>query len=281
MSHNRCITQQASPTPVFWNVPERDMHLPPGHVHVWRAMIAPPLARLQAYQDTVSPDERERAQRLILPEHRRRFTAARGMLRHILGRYIRTPPRDIRFGVGHHGKPFLQYPASQPLHFNVAHSQQCAVYAVSRDFEVGIDLEGDREHADYLMLAKRICSPEEFTTFQQLPQDKHKAAFFSCWTRKEAVVKAEGKGLLVLPLKQLTVSFAPDEPPHVLSVRGQVSADHQWSLVTLPMEQGFWGALAINGQPDLVQGWNYDLDDMAFSPSRLTTPDPGKRRSLP
>ena len=180
------------------------------------------------------------------------------MLRHILGRYLGTPPRDIRFGTGTYGKPFLHYPTSHPLHFNVAHSQQVAVYAVSRDFEVGIDLEGDRDRADYRMLAERICSPEEFTRFQQLPQNKHKAAFLSCWTSKEAFVKAEGTGL-GFPLKHLTVSFAPDEPPRILTVRGKVAADHQWSLLPLPMEQGFQGALAIKGQPALVLGWDYDL----------------------
>ncbi len=180
------------------------------------------------------------------------------MLRHILGRYLRTTPRDIRFGVGPHGKPFLQSPAGQPLRFNVAHSRHCAVYAVSRDFEVGIDLEGDRDRADYLMLAERICSPEELTTFRRLPRDAHKAAFLSCWTRKEALVKAEGNGL-AFSLPRLTAPFTPDEPPHVLTVHGQVAAGAPSFLVTLPMGKGFWGALAVKGRPDLVQGWDYDL----------------------
>ncbi len=217
-----------------------------------------PPARLQACQDAVSPDEQERARRLMMSEHRRRFLAARGMLRHILGRYLRMPPRALRFGVGPYGKPFLDYPAGQPLYFNVAHSHHRAVYAVSRDFEVGIDLEGNRDRADYRRLAERIFSPAEFTRLQQLPRDDHQAAFLSCWTRKEAVVKAEGTGL-VFPLKQLTVSFAPDEPPHILHIQGQVPAANQWSLVNLPLERGFWGAVAIKGQPDLVQGWDYDL----------------------
>ncbi len=257
MSHHRSFTPPTPLSSAFWNVPQQATPLSHGHVHVWRGILDLPLNRLQVYQDAVSQDERERAQRLILPTHQRRFTAARGLLRHILGRYLGTPPRDIRFGVGPHGKPFLRYPASPTLYFNVAHSHHRAVYAVSRDLEVGIDLEGERDRADYRRLAERICSPEEFTAFQQLPQDEHKAAFFSCWTRKEAWVKAEGKGL-VFPLKHLTVSFAPGEPPRLLNVRGQVSADNQWSLVNLPMEQGFWGALAIKGQPDLVRGWDYD-----------------------
>ena len=260
MSNNCAPTPLASSFTSFWNVPQRETVLAPGHVHVWRGTTDIPPAQLHAYRDTLSQDERERAQRLTMPVHRQRFTAGRGMLRHILGCYIGIPPSDIRFETGPHGKPFLRHPTNHPLHFNVAHSQRVAVYAVSRDFEVGIDLEGDRDRADYHKLAERICSPEEFTMFQQLPQVEHKAAFFSCWTRKEAFVKARGTGL-AFPLKQLTVSFAPAEPPRILAIRGQAPAEHQWSLVHLPMQEGFLGALAVKGQPALVRGWDYDLRD--------------------
>ncbi len=184
------------------------------------------------------------------------------MLRSILGRYLGMPPRDIRFGTGPCGKPFLHSPTGNPLHFNVAHSKQIAVYAISRDLEVGIDVEGDRDRADYRRLAERLCGPDELARFQQLPQYEHRAAFFSCWTRKEAVAKAEGTGL-GFPLKQLTVSFAPDDPPRVLTIRGQAPGAHQWALVPLPMEHGFRGALAVKGQPVLVLGWDDDPDAAA------------------
>ena len=258
MSHDRSLTSSFFPSSFFGNCPEGGYLLPAGHIHVWRAILDVPFARLQVYQETLSPDERERAQRFRLSRHQRRFTAARGILRHILARYLRTPPRDIRFQSGPFGKPLLSPPVGQPLHFNVTHSQQWALYAVSRNFEVGIDLEGDRDSLDYTGLAERICSTAELTTFRKLPQAEQRAAFFRCWTRKEAFVKAIGKGFS-FPLKHVTVSLTPDEPSRILSVQGQSS--DAWSLFDLPLKQGVWGALAVAGKPALIRGWDYHLED--------------------
>ena len=193
MSHESSLTPSSSPSSFFGNVPEGGHLLQAGHIHVWRAIVDVPFARLQVYQETLSPDERARAQRFRSSTHRRRFAAARGILRHILARYLRTSPRDIRFQSGPFGKPLLQDPADQPLHFNVSHSQQLAVYAVSHDFAVGIDLEGDRNSLDYAGLAERICNPDELATFRKLPQAEQQAAFFRCWTRKRPLSKLSEK----------------------------------------------------------------------------------------
>ncbi len=276
MSDNHSPSPSFSPSSFFGNVPEGGNFLPEGHIHVWRAIVDIPVARLQVYQETLSPDERARAQRFKNSTHRRRFAAARGILRHILARYLRTSPGEIRFQSGPFGKPLLQDPVGHPLHFNVAHSQQLAVYAISRDFEVGIDLEGDRNSLDYARLAERICSPEELATFQKLSQAEQLAAFFRCWTRKEAFVKAMGKGFS-FPLKNVRVSFTTDEPPQILNPRLSLSPTFligepsetgsqghppgDWSLFNLPLGQGFWGALAVAGKPSRIQGWDYHLDD--------------------
>ena len=231
---------------------------------MWRAIVDLPFTRLQVYQAILSPDERERAARFKHSRHQRRFTATRGILRHILARYLRTTPQDIRFQSGPFGKPLLQGPMDPPLHFNVAHSQQLALYAVSRDFEIGIDLEGDRKSLDYAGLAKRICSADELMTFLKLPQTDQREAFFRCWTRKEAFVKAIGKGFS-FPLKNVRVSFTADEPSRILSPRlnlsGTGSSPGDWSLFDLPLGQRFWGALAVAGKPSLIQGWDYHPDD--------------------
>ncbi|MCY3956051.1 MAG: 4'-phosphopantetheinyl transferase superfamily protein [Nitrospira sp.] len=212
----------------------------------------------------MSPDEQERAQRFKSSQHRRRFTAARGILRDILARYLRQSPRDIHVESGPFGKPFLQDPAGQSLHFNVSHSRQWAVYAVSRDLEVGIDLEEDRDSLDYAGLAERICSADELITFQKLPQAEQRTAFFRCWTRKEAFVKALGHGFS-FPLQNVTVTFTSDDPPRILNLQrnlsGTGSPSEDWSLFNLPLGQGFLGALAVAGKPSLVRGWDYDVNE--------------------
>lgn len=250
---------QPVPSPSFWRVPPAKRHLLPGHVHVWRGIVDPSLPRLQVYQDVLSPDEQARAQRLIRPEHRRRFIAARGLLRDLLSRYLPARPQDIRFGSGPHGKPFLQHPTRPFVHFNVAHAGHLAVYAFSHDLEVGLDLEGNRDSLDYTRVAERMFSPEEWQTFLRLPSTEQKAAFFTCWTRKEAVVKAHGKGL-TFPLKHLHVSFLPGQSPAILDVQGQSSAMTHWSLFDLPVGSGFWGALAVAGRPSHVHGWEAPPD---------------------
>ena len=267
MSHDPSLTPSFSPSSFFGNCPEGGHLLPAGHIHVWRAIVDPPFPHLQVYQETLSQAERERAARFKHSRYQRRFTAARGILRHILARYLRTTPQDIRFLSGPFGKPFLQGPVDQPLHFNVAHSQQLALYAVSRDFEVGIDLEGDRDSLDHAGLAERICSTDEFMMFQKLPRAEQRPAFFRCWTRKEAFVKAIGKGFS-FPLKNVRVSFTADEPSQILSPRlkpsgtgSQGQSSGEWSLFDLPLGQGFWGALAVAGKPGLIQGWDYHLKD--------------------
>lgn len=264
MNHDHSLTSSSSPFSFFENCPEGGHLLPAGHIHVWRAIVDVPLTRLQVYQETLSPDEQARAQRFKGSRHRRRFTAARGILRQILARYLRQSPRDIHFESGPFGKPFLQDPAGQSLHFNVSHSRQWAVYAVSRDLEVGIDLEEDRDSLDYAGLAERICSADELLTFQTLPTTEQRAAFFRCWTRKEAFVKALGHGFS-FPLQNVTVTFTSDDPPRILNLQldlsGTDSPPEDWSLFNLPLGQGFWGALAVAGRPSLVRGWEYDVDE--------------------
>lgn len=264
MNPDHSLTSSSTPFSFFENCPAGGHLLQAGHVHVWRAIVDVPLTRLQVYQETLSPDEQERAQRFKGSRHRRRFTAARGILRHILARYLRQSPRDIHFESGPFGKPLLQNPVGPSLHFNVSHSRQWAVYAVSRDLEVGIDLEEDRDSLDYAGLAERICNPEEFTVFQNLSQAEQRAAFFRCWTRKEAFVKALGHGFS-FPLQNVTVTFTSDDPPRILNLQlnlsGTGSPPEDWSLFNLPLGQGFLGALAVAGRPSLVRGWDYDVDE--------------------
>ena len=250
---------QPGPSPSFWRVPPAKSQLLPGHVHVWRGIVDIPLPRLQVYQDFLSSDERVRAQRLLRPEHRRRFIAARGLLRDLLSRYLPARPQDIRFGSGPHGKPFLEDPTHPFVHFNVAHARHLVVYAFSQDLEVGLDLEGNRDSLDYTKLAERMCSPEELQTFLHVPPAQHRTAFFTCWTRKEAVAKAHGTGL-TFPLKHLHVSFLPGQSPAILDVQGQSSPLTHWALFDLPVGSGFWGALAVAGRPSHVHGWEVPPD---------------------
>jgi len=206
----------------------------------------------------LSPDERDRAERFVLERHRRRFVMARGVLRMILARYLQEPPEAISFEYSPLGKPGLArhlQPAGG-LHFNLSHSEDLVVYAVARGPELGIDVERMRDLDDMEQLARISFSPTEFATWQGLARSHRRAAFFRCWTRKEAYIKATGAGFFQ-PLDQFDVTLAPDEPPRFLRIAGEPDAHLHWSLCDLTPAPGYAAALAVRARPGRVDCWQW------------------------
>ena len=200
-------------------------------------------------------DERERAARFQFPEHRDRFIAGRGLLRELLGAYLNRPAAALRFAHGPRGKPMLAgADAGTGLCFNLAHSGGRALYVVAHR-EVGVDLEClDRVVSD-APVARRICTPREWVAFQALPAERFREAFFNCWTRKEAVAKALGGGL-ASGLQNLEVCFPDGESPD-----GRVSlwdaSGRAWSVLNLPLDAGWSGAVAAEDADWHWQGWRW------------------------
>jgi len=154
----------------------------------------------------LAPDEIRRAARLRSLTDRRRFIVARGMLRLLLGVYADIPSEAIRFAYGSHGKPRLK--PSSLLHFNVAHSGERAVYALSRTRRVGIDIEHLNREFAFERVARRFFARPEFENLLRMPEARRRRAFFALWTCKEAVIKATGKGL-ALGLDQFEIGLKP------------------------------------------------------------------------
>ena len=170
---------------------------------------------------------------------------ARGVLRHLLGHYIEIPAARIRFAEGPHGKPEL---LEKPRYgFNVSHSGGLAMYAVSDLREVGIDIEQHREMEDMEGIARRYFAPEEVNVLEELSPEQRPAAFFRCWSRKEAVVKASGAGLS-LPLDTFCVSLDEDPDPRI---QGRLPGG-MWTLFDVTPRSGYSAALAAQGTPQEI-----------------------------
>jgi 4'-phosphopantetheinyl transferase len=182
----------------------------------------------------LSPDECERAARFHFDRDRAHFIAARSMLRQILGEYLNMPPESIAFELNRYGKP-----AVQGIFFNVSHSAGLAVYAVSRTRELGVDVEKIDPSVEILKIAERFFAPAEFAALRALPEHFQCDAFFNCWTRKEAYVKALGGGLSI-DLASFQVEFAPGKPAAFL--RG---ADG-WELESFQTEPGYAAAVVAH-----------------------------------
>ena len=242
----------------LWSrAPRRRLTLACDEMHVWRARLDRGPAVVRAMRDTLTPDERERADRFRFEKDRVRFVVARGALRDILGRYLGSPPGAISFSPGEFGKPELAGAAAESrLRFNVSHSDGLALYAVNREREVGVDLELLREDFAGLEIAERFFSPREVQALRALPRESRAAAFFNCWTRKEAYIKARGEGLSH-PLHGFTVSLAPGEPAELLATDDDPAEAARWSLVELSPAEGFAAALAVKGPKPPITFWHW------------------------
>ena len=223
-----------------WSTPSAHPVLSDDEVHVWRASLDQPTAD---YAVLLSADEQAKAQRFRFEQDRRRFIVGRGTLRIILGRYVNSPPEKLQFEYRAHGKPVL---TAESLCFNLSHSEELALYAVTHNREVGIDLEHIRPIPDVGKLAEQFFSPAERAELDALPLSKKLDSFFSGWTRKEAYLKARGDGM-TYPLDQFSVSMDCEQPAKLLEVKDDPQELSRWSLHTLTPAPGYIGALAVEG----------------------------------
>jgi 4'-phosphopantetheinyl transferase len=225
-------------------------------VDVWRAELDLAPRRVEELATTLAPDEAARAARLYFPQDRARFIAARGLLRRILARYVHWPPEALRFTYGARGKPSLAEPGAG-LEFNLAHSHGLALYAVTRGRPVGVDIEYIRPQLAAERIAERFFSAEEVAALRALAPEEQAAAFFRCWTRKEALLKAWGQGL-AFGLDRFTVSCAVEQAA-VLATAFDPAEAARWSLYPLDPGPGYVGALAARGPVSEVRCWQFDF----------------------
>ncbi len=245
-----------SPVP-RWCAPPDTLVLARDEVHVWRAFLDQPKPRCQRFLRTLAADERARAARFYFEKDREHFIVARGVLRTILGRYLSRVPQCLVFRYGAYGKPALAGETdSDAIRFNATHSDGVALYAVTRGREVGIDLERIRFDLAAMEIAERFFSPREVATLRTLPTEAQSQAFFRCWTRKEAYIKARGEGFS-LTLDQFDVSLAPREPAALLGTQRGPSETSRWFLQELPLAPDYVAALAVEGRGWRLACWQW------------------------
>jgi 4'-phosphopantetheinyl transferase len=238
---------------------QTDSHvlLAPDEVHIWRACLKPDAAAVQASFDTLTPAERQRADKFYFARDRERFIVGRGVLRRILSRYLNILPNQIRFSYNQFGKPALSAEAdASQLRFNMSHSHELALYALARGREIGVDIEYARDDFASLEIAERFFAPKEIAMLRAVPASDLTASFFNCWTRKEAFIKALGEGLSH-PLDRFSVSLKPGEPASLLSVEESPQEAARWSLVELFPGEGYAAALALEGEMPALRCWQW------------------------
>jgi 4'-phosphopantetheinyl transferase len=240
-----------------WSFPPETIILGSDEVHVWRVSLFEPPSQIESFLHTLAADEQTRAERFYFQRDRERFIIAHGVLRAVLGLYLNRAPECLSFCYRSHGKPALTRESGEDaISFNMSHSHGVALYAVARGREVGIDLEFIRGDLDVEQIAERFFSRREIATLRALPIDLRKYAFFLCWTRKEAYIKARGEGLSS-PLDQFDVSLIPGEPAALQSTRPDSAEALRWSLQELTLASGYVAALAVEGRGCSLSCWQW------------------------
>ena len=238
-----------------WTSPPDSLHIESRHVDVWRIFLNLQADSIKVAESTLSADEAQRAARFHFPKDRDHFIAAHGILRQILGRYLHCKPGELIFSVNQYGKPSL---VDSKLEFNLSHSGDFALLAVTQNRKVGVDVERIRQGISSHVIAQQYFSKAEVAELQSLPITQREAAFFTCWTRKEAYIKAQGIGLS-LPLESFDVSLSPNEPAMLRAVRPDSQEAARWTLISLNVVPKYVGALAVEGLDLDFRFWDWNL----------------------
>lgn len=241
-------------------LPAAGLELGPGKIHVWSIRLDPAAERVEQLGRCLAADEWQRANRFRFEKHRRQYVVGRGALRTLLAAYRGTRPERVQFTYGPRGKPFLAPGmGAEGLQFNLSNSDELALVGLALGPEIGVDVEYLRPMPDCEQIAERFFSQSEREVLRGIPAPRKEEAFFNCWTRKEAYLKAVGEGLAA-PLDSFDVTLAPGEPPRMLTLEGDPERAARWSFHHLRPAADYIGAVAIEGGTWDIETWSFEGD---------------------
>lgn len=228
-------------------------------VHIWRALLDVTAVQYENLLGFLSADELERAGRFRFERDQKRFIAARGMLRQILGTYLGKDPHELCFEYNFYGKPALATNAGyDTLSFNLSHADAYALYAVTRSAPIGIDIECIRHDVAIREIAQRFFSRRENYALERMEKARRNELFFQYWTRKEALLKAMGAGIS-FPMEQCDVSQISGSALAPIILTGDKSGGPCWYGQDLFPGCGYAAAITVEGHEWDISCWQYAI----------------------
>jgi 4'-phosphopantetheinyl transferase len=231
-------------------------------LHVWRTSLDLSADLIHRVASNLNTSEKHRAERFLVPQAREHFLAGRGVLRDLLGLYLGIDPVKVELRYGPQGKPSLSAVHNSEIRFSVSHSQGMGLFVFGRGGEVGVDVEEVRPNFQGMEIASHFFSAEEIAGLAKVPPEVANQSFFGCWTRKEAYVKAGGKGLSI-PLRSFSVS---------LSAKEQLLQDEKgavWTCYALEPAEGFSGAVVASGENWRLRCFDWSAEVETPTPALL------------
>jgi 4'-phosphopantetheinyl transferase len=236
------------------NRAELEFELLPQRAHVWTAIVTEHTPRYHDLWSLLDVTEQERARRFHFEKDRLQYVVAHGLLRVLLGQYLATAPAAVGFAAGAHGKPALA--ATTQIHFNLSHSGDVVAVALCLHHPIGVDVEQWRD-IEYDELGASVFSLVERGALRTAPQKD--AAFFACWTRKEAYIKATGLGISQ-GLESFDVTVLAGEPAQLLADRRTGHSSRDWTMSAIPVPPGYSGAVVVQGRTWTIEPRNLSAE---------------------
>jgi 4'-phosphopantetheinyl transferase len=252
---------------VSFSLPPLDLKLSNDEIHIWCASLDQPTSLIEKLVCTLSIDERTRAGRFYFEKDRKRFVVRHGILRMILGYYLGVEASELQFCYGRNGKPRLADTfGNGAILFSMSSSEGLALYGFTRNREIGVDVECVRDIPEMDQIIELIFSARETQVYRALPKHLKREAFFACWTRKEAFVKATGDGLSK-PLDKFELTVNPGEPATLLEIDGDSRSACRWSIHDSKPASGFAAAIVAEGRNWGLNCWKWT----DYNPPQMST----------
>ncbi len=239
-----------------WQVPEKIPELDDAGIHVWKASVKDFTAK--QFWPILSKTEKIRAKSFVFPEHQNRFIIVHGILRNLLADYLHAKPEDLSFTTNKFGKPDSRLRGNdrEQVHFNISHSRDLILFAFAKNHNIGVDIEFINKDIN-LDIAERFFSAHEAQALLKMPAAQQPRAFFNCWTRKEAFIKAIGKGLS-FPLNKFDVDISYEssrgltagsrlQKSLLLNIRDNKYKPSDWKIFNLNVAKDYAAALCVSG----------------------------------
>lgn len=235
---------------LHWPTPTTFPILKNNHTHVWCAGLEYSDEQLNNFFALLDPEEQARAQRFHFKKDRKHFIASHGILRKLLSAYLTVAPQALNFSYTDFGKPFLT--DHSELQFNLSHSQNVALFAMTLNHSVGVDIENINRECDMDAIAQRYFSAREYSILKNLSGTEKIQTFFNGWARKEAYLKAHGQGLSY-SLDKVEVTMRIDEPAKFLAIHDEKENVSEWSLHALAPLANYAAALAVKNHSEKIE----------------------------
>ena len=229
-------------------------------VHIWRMLLDEHSSHIESIKRNLSTDELLRAEKFYFEKDQNRFIMARGILRIILAGYLGMKPHEIRFEYTPFGKPQVaEKNDNESIHFNLSQSENVVLYAITLNRNIGIDVERIKDSIDVVQVANRFFSPGEINALKRCNRENLAEIFFQYWTRKEALIKAMGKGVS-FPLEQIDVTLINGKTLSPIKIITSINDDSDWHIQDLFPAAGYKAAIAVEKRDLDISYWDYKLD---------------------